>query len=226
LVLCFSLLLVGEVCAKRVTGFDPDTGVGFVLDGRTLTTTISAGPHAADTRRLLHGQKIGAGCASTYKEFKPVFRVSTWPAGVDQFAFTFDRDISDKASWCLLERALGGRDLAGASFEPPPGVFFAIADYRNTVATKGVRRYLRLKTSSGRIITTRRGGLLPRRLLRPGRYTLISFERRCVRGCREVGPPRRRCARQFRARAGRSLAGLVVIDQQRRRCRISFKSGE
>lgn len=221
--LIFSLLAAGDALAKRLAGFDLETGVGFVLDGQTLTTTITPGSHMTETRRQLQGQTIRAGCASTYGEFKPVSRVLAWPAGLDQLAFTFDRDVSEKASWCLLERADGGRDITDAGFEPPPGLFFAVTAYRNEVVPRGVRRYLRIRDARGRIVTTRRGPLIPRRLLRPGRYTLISFERRCIRGCRELGPARLRCARRFLARAGRGVAGLVHVDQQRRRCRISFK---
>jgi hypothetical protein len=218
------LLAPGDACAKRLTDLDARTGVLFVLEGRALTTTITPGAHRVDVRSEIYGKQITAICGR-YGPLTRVVREATWPANVNQLSFSFDRDLSEAASWCLLETQTGG-DIAEAAFGPIPGLFFADIAYEGSPRPRGVRRYLRVRDVKRRIVTTRRGGRLPLRALRPGRYTLISFERRCIRGCRVLGPVRRRCARRFRIRARRSLAALVVVDHQQERCRISFKAGD
>ena len=218
------LLVPGDAFAKRLTDLDARTGVQFVLDGRTLTTTITPGPHPVDVRSELYGNRIVAVCGC-YGPLTRVVREATWPANVNQLSFVFDRDMSEAVSWCILETETGG-DIAEAAFGPIPGLFYAKTDYKGSTRPRGVRRYLRVRDAKRRIVTTRRGGRLPVRALRPGRYTLITFERRCRRGCRTLGPVRARCARRFRIRAGRSLAALVVADQWRQRCRISFTTGD
>jgi hypothetical protein len=219
------LLLPAEVSAKRVADLDERTGVAFVLDGRTLTATITPGSHSLDVRGELQGKRVVAVCAAGYDLVRRVVREASWPANVDTMSFTFDRDISEKASWCLLEAETGG-DIAEASFGPIPGVFFADTTYLNGSKPKGVRRYLRIRDAKGRVVTTRRRLRLPPFLLPPGRYTLISFERHCIRRCRALGPVRLRCARRFRVQARGALAALVRVDPGRERCRITFKSGE
>lgn len=218
------LVVPGDARAERLSDLDVRTGVLFVLDGHTLTTTITPGSHPIDVRSELYGKRITAVCGR-YGPLTRVVREATWPANVNQVSFVFDRDMSEAVSWCLLETETGG-DIAEAAFGPIPGLFFADTAYKGSTRLGRVRRYLRVRDANRSIVTTRRGGRLPVRALRPGRYTLISFERRCIRGCRVLGPVRRRCARRFRIRARRSLAALVVVDQQQQRCRISFKAGD
>jgi hypothetical protein len=86
-----------------------------------------------------------------------------------------------------------------------------------------MRRYLRIRDAKGRIVKTVRGSYLFTTLLRPGRYTLIRFERGCRRTCRKLGPPRFRCARKFRLRPGGALVSTIFIRQETRRCRIIFR---
>ncbi len=218
------LLVPGDASAKRITDLDARTGVLFVLDGRTLTTTITPGAQRVDVRSELYGKRITAVCGR-YGPLTRVVREASWPPNVNQVSFVFARDLSEVVSWCILETDTGS-DIAEAAFGPIPGLFFADTSYKGSASPRGVRRYLRVRDANNRIVTTRRGGRLPVRALRPGRYTLISFERRCIRGCRALGVVRARCARRFRLRARRSLAALVVVDQQHQRCRISFKAGD
>lgn len=215
---------VGEASAKKWTGFDRFTGVSFVVDGRSLTTTITPGPHAAATRAELQGRNVRGACTSTYGDFKNVRSTRLWPVDAETATFTFDRDISGRlaGSGCLLERAAGGRDIADVAFGPAPARLFATSDYLGAWPQEAMRRYLRIRDARGRNIKTVRGPYLLTTLLRPGRYTLIRFERGCRGTCRKLGPPRLRCARRFRLKPGAALFSIIFIRQETRHCRIVF----
>jgi hypothetical protein len=89
-------------------------GVRLTLDGRHLTATI-----VADWRitGALKGHRVQAACGTTVdpRRHDRVFTARRWPATAQTLRFTFRRDISRRASWCVLEES-GGSDLAVARF--------------------------------------------------------------------------------------------------------------
>ena len=84
---------------------DRSHGVRFDLDGAVLTVALVT----PETRPQVWGKRIRAVCSPTVRA------VQLWPHGQPQLSYTFERDISDRAKWCLLEDE-GGRDLAALDF--------------------------------------------------------------------------------------------------------------
>jgi hypothetical protein len=97
--------------------------VRFDLRGSVLTVALVTPTHMTrpDTRAELWGKRIRAVCSPTFNYRKAV-RVAVrgvrrWPRGQTELSYDFERDISDRVKWCLLEDA-GGGDVASVAFQP------------------------------------------------------------------------------------------------------------
>jgi hypothetical protein len=95
---------------------DRDHGVRFDLDGSMLTVALVG---QTETSADLWGKRIRAVCSPTFgyrKTLRVAVRaVQLWPTGQTELTYNFDRDISDRVKWCLLEDVRGG-DVASVDF--------------------------------------------------------------------------------------------------------------
>ena len=96
---------------------DRDRGVRFDLEGSVLTVGLVG---RTQTRSEVWGKRIRAVCSPTFG-YRKTLRVAVraaqlWPTGQPELAFSFDRDISDRVKWCLLED-VGGGDIADVQFQ-------------------------------------------------------------------------------------------------------------
>ena len=195
-------------------------GFAFELDGRSLAVRVQPGQTADRARRLVFGNGVAAICTSTY-DFQPRSRVvqrMTWPIGQDELTLTFSRDISRTVKRCLLESD-GGADIADVGFGPPPAKLLVQTRYVNGHARRGIRSFLRLRDDAGRSVLLRRGRRLLR-LVEPGRYRLIRYERQCRRSCQALGPPTVRCARRLWLPTRINRRALILVDYRSKTCRI------
>jgi hypothetical protein len=111
---CLVLASAGAADIRRAV--DRDRGVRFTLNGATLKATI-VGPNV---QRLVFGKRIDAICATRRRPgpgLEKVIAAAIWPDGARSVRFEFERDISPRARWCLLED--GGSDVAGVDFPRP-----------------------------------------------------------------------------------------------------------
>ena len=90
-------------------GTDRDASMRFVLDGRVLNVRLLANASAADRRRV-QGRRIRAACGTDFNFSRGVRvrQTRTWGSERTRLRFTFARDISRRARWCLLEYPRGG----------------------------------------------------------------------------------------------------------------------
>jgi len=102
-----------------------------------------------DTRNELWGKRIRAVCSPTFN-YRKALRVAVravrlWPRGQTQLSYSFERDISDRVKWCLLEDA-GGGDVAGVYFQ----VFVPVRGdtEKDRRIGRALRRYLWRNASS------------------------------------------------------------------------------
>jgi hypothetical protein len=117
------LLVVPAAEGATEVGLDRDHGVRFIVDGPVLTVRLEpqTGQRPPDVREDVWGRRIGAACSPVFS-VRPrrlrrvaVTGVQLWPEGQLELNYTFERDISDRVKWCLLED--GGTDVAGVTFE-------------------------------------------------------------------------------------------------------------
>lgn len=120
LAVSLSLLAVPAAQAETEVYFDRDHGVRFIVDGPVLTVRLEP----PDIREDVWGRQIRAACSPVFT-FRPrklrrlvVTAEQLWPDGQLELSYTFERDISDRVKWCVLEDAEGGEDLADAGFAP------------------------------------------------------------------------------------------------------------
>jgi hypothetical protein len=119
------LLVVPPAQGATEVDLDRDHGVRFVVDGPVLTVRLEpqTGQRPPDIRMDVWGRAVRVACSPlfTADDRRLLRAVVTselfWPNGQLELSFTFDRDISERVKWCLLESA-GGEDVAGAMFEP------------------------------------------------------------------------------------------------------------
>ena len=115
---CVALLILPATAAAEVRrGVDPDRGVRFTLDSRTLTVK----PLTRSARRAVYGARIDAICVTAWRPGRgtKVRAVRDWPEGRRRVRFTFRRDVSSEVKWCLIED--GGADVAAVDFVRRPG---------------------------------------------------------------------------------------------------------
>jgi hypothetical protein len=115
-------IAVAASAAPSPVRVDRDRGVRFDLEGSVLTVGLVG---QTETSSELWGKRIRAVCSPTFG-YRETLRVAVrgiqlWPAGQAELTYEFDRDISDRVKWCLLEDASGG-DIADVQFE----VFIAV----------------------------------------------------------------------------------------------------
>lgn len=218
---CLGGATEAQAGSERRSAVDRHTGFAFVLDGAALTLSVRAGEQEGDARRAVFGETVAAVCFATY-DFRPRGRVVeefVWPAGQDAVTFTFGRDISREAKACLIEG--DGGDIAEVRFGPGPALLFVQTDQAG-LAHRRVRSFLRLRDAAGRSVFLKRGS--GTRLVEPGRYRLVRYERRCQRSCRVLGPARLRCARRVRLPTRSTRLVSIRLDVERRTCRIWVSS--
>jgi hypothetical protein len=123
-------------------------GVRFNLKGDDLTVRLV--PQARPGLRMrVWGRRVQAICSTTFKRPRGsrayVAAVRLWPRGRSRLEFSFDRDISNRVKWCLLEGA-GGRDIAAADFAVSIDLYGTSES--DTRIARGFRRYL-LRAATG-----------------------------------------------------------------------------
>jgi hypothetical protein len=137
-----SLALPTAAGAAVKSGIDRDGGMRLTLDGRVLTAKILR----QKVEEQLFGKRIDAICSphSLPSPRGVLVRRRLWPRGASQLSFTFGRDISRRARWCLIEYHAG--DIAFVSFverEPvrfvgkgrgPSGSWWRLAGWRGLFA--------------------------------------------------------------------------------------------
>jgi hypothetical protein len=124
------LLAVSTAQAATEEYLDRDHGVRFLVDGPVLTVGVEpqAGQSPQDIREDVWGRQVRVACSPVFiarERTLPrgiVISEQLWPEGQLEARFTFNRDISDRVKWCLLE-GRDGEDAAGATFEPFIRVF-------------------------------------------------------------------------------------------------------
>jgi hypothetical protein len=138
--------LVAAAFAVSATGAPAPTqtdrlhGIRFDLSGAVLTVTLVKG--SQDTQAKVWGEQIEAICSPRFGSGTPprgsVRATQLWPAGQTRLTYRFERDISDRVKWCLLED--GGEDVAAATF----AVFFRVygASAKDRRIGQELRRYL------------------------------------------------------------------------------------
>jgi hypothetical protein len=131
-------LAAPAAAAPAPAGVDRDHGVRFDLTGPTLTVTLL---DVAETREAVWGQRVRAACAARFSGRGAVHTELTWPDGATELVFAFDRDISDRVKWCLIEAAGGGGDIAAFSWVTPIRVHGTTAQDRRM--GRRLRAYMR-----------------------------------------------------------------------------------
>lgn len=224
LVCCAALAGVGltaGAAADRQKGVDKRTGFAFVLKGKALTVRIRPGAGADQARSEVYGKTIDALCTTSYgfsPAAKVVRRAKTWPNGQDAVTYVFQRDISRKAKACLIEHEAA--DVADVAFSRP--AFLSVhTRYSDGKLPSGSRSFVRLRDVQDRPVLFEAGDRFYR-LVEPGRYRLIRYERGCQEQCKVLGPPGVRCAQEVRLRPGQTLRAVVRVDTEARRCLIDI----
>jgi len=103
-----------DAATRRAT--DSQARIRFTLERRVLTTRLLSGAPRR-VRRQLYGKRVRAVCGTNFAFDRgvKVRRARTWPRARGRVRFRFDRDISRRAKWCLIEHPRGG-DVAFVSF--------------------------------------------------------------------------------------------------------------
>ncbi|MDO8186073.1 hypothetical protein Q5424_25200 [Conexibacter sp. JD483] len=126
--LLLALLLLAAAApaadAARRSGVDRGTQVRLTLDGRVLTAKLVT-PRSGAVFSHRWGEqratRLFAACGTTFKPIEPsqrsryAYARGRWPLDARRATFRLPRDISARASWCLLEGPDGG-DYAFVSF--------------------------------------------------------------------------------------------------------------
>ena len=111
ILLCVGVLLAAVPAADAATrhGTDRDASIRFVLDDRVLTLRLLTVASKSDRRRV-QGRSIRAACGTDFAFTRGVRvrEIRTWRLGRAYLRLRFDRDISRRAKWCLLEYPRGG----------------------------------------------------------------------------------------------------------------------
>jgi hypothetical protein len=130
-------IAVSATASPSPVRVDRDHGVRFDLEGSVLTVGLVG---QTETSPELWGKRIRAVCSPTFG-YREALRVAVrgvqlWPTGQTELTYNFDRDISDRVKWCLLED-VGGGDVAGVDFQ----AFFPV--YGDSPKDRRIGRRLR-----------------------------------------------------------------------------------
>jgi hypothetical protein len=118
-----------------------------------------------DARKQVWGKRIDAICSTAFQPANARRRVVRaarfWPRGQLELTYRFERDISDRVKWCLLED--DGLDVAAFSF----GVFIRIYGGRAADRRIGqeLRRYLLRNAGSEPWLTRVKGIVVERNVI-------------------------------------------------------------
>lgn len=143
--LVMAIVAGSAAAAPSPVRLDPSHGLRFSLNGSVLRVGLAPQPgqRPRDARRKLWGQSVQAICSPTFQYFRAprslVLDTRFWPRRQKQLSFSFERDISDRVKWCLLE-AEGGTDIAAVDFAVFIRVYAGAADDRRI--GQELRRYL------------------------------------------------------------------------------------
>jgi hypothetical protein len=160
---CLLALAVPEASGAVRERTDRDSGVRFRLDGTSLKVTLPGGPAGARVRNRVWGKRVVGACASGLDPLKlwtqRVHSSLTWPAGAMSVTYSFPRDVSARALWCLVEDDTD--DVAAVNFVPP--IVAGGFSRRDRRIAQALRRYL-LRNGAGpewfmtvRTVLVRRG---------------------------------------------------------------------
>jgi len=127
-----SLGVVGGAEAGAAIRAELDRGeeLRFLLKGKTLKLTVVDRPNLIQSPTIqseLFGKRLRFGCGTSFRPARrtTVFEQARWPVATKSFSVRFDRDLSRRVKWCLVEAGVGefaGGDIAFVSFrDPEPG---------------------------------------------------------------------------------------------------------
>lgn len=115
-VVVFVLLAATISEAAVVRKEDRRAGVLFRLNGAHLTMKLRDQGNPRTVKRLV-GKRVAAACGTNNRTGGTVLQATfTWPRGRSAFAVDFDRDISRRVAYCLVEDARSGGDIALVKF--------------------------------------------------------------------------------------------------------------
>ena len=110
--LAFAPAATADVVRKK----DRRAGVTFRLSGKHLTMKLSEQANARTVKKLL-GKRVAAACGtSTTTGGRVVDAEFVWPKESASVAVDFERDISRRVAYCLVEDARSGGDIALVKF--------------------------------------------------------------------------------------------------------------
>jgi hypothetical protein len=92
---------------------DRRAGVTFRLDGKKLSVRLSEQAPGKTVKALL-GKRVAAVCGTRKREYGHTLR---WPKERAVIGTTLQRDISRRATFCLIENARTGKDIAVVQFK-------------------------------------------------------------------------------------------------------------
>ena len=93
---------------------DRRAGVIFRLSGAHLTMKLREQGNPRTVKKLV-GRRVVAACGTNVERGGTIVEATfTWPEGRSAVAVDFDRDISRRAAYCLIER--GATDIAVVKF--------------------------------------------------------------------------------------------------------------
>jgi hypothetical protein len=113
LALALTPTATAEAALKRAE--DRAADVLFRLNGTHLTMKLREQGNPRTVKKLV-GRGVAAACGTSTHGGTVVTAEFTWPPERSTFAVDFDKDISATASYCLVEDAASGRDIALVRF--------------------------------------------------------------------------------------------------------------
>jgi hypothetical protein len=111
--LSLSLAQPADAAVKRKK--DRRAGVTFRLSGAHLTMKLSEQANARTVKKLV-GKRVAAACGTSTTGGRVYAEEFTWPEERASVAVDFERDISRRVAFCLVENARSGADIALVKF--------------------------------------------------------------------------------------------------------------
>ena len=103
---------IAQAAVKRKE--DRRAGVVFRLSGKHLTLKLRDQGNPRTVKKVV-GKKLDAACGTNSRSGGTIVHVEfTWPEGRSSVAVDFDRDISRRVAYCVLER--NATDIAVVMF--------------------------------------------------------------------------------------------------------------
>src|SRR5688572_12523923 len=110
------LVVAAPALADVKRAKDREAGVTFRLNGKHLTMKLSEQADARVSKKLL-GKTNVAVCGTNARTGGRIVEAElVWPRNRASVAVDFDRDISKRAVYCLIETEAKGTDIALAQF--------------------------------------------------------------------------------------------------------------